>query len=680
MSSQLLSNIDPTHPLSVTQTSKGEVFMANGTMRPQRWNLIDLTVEDAGIQQADDTLVATKDSSGPNISGTYQIAVRYLDDEDIPGDLSLATELVVTSAAQVNYSSIPIPTEPRAVKKQIWRTTAGESNVFYLDVDDLDASVTDSLTTKTDLELQASEFMPLLNPDGTLNARRFGIPPDHKMVVITHQDRTFWGVEAILSDGHCSVTDGSATVELVGGFITDRCVGRKFYIPGNGTEYTIASVTGNNTLTIDPPFAGTSDPISRYEIRFNDEERNRVYFSERGEPESVPSVNAVNLLLDETDNGPVTALIPFGAFLWVTTPGRIYRWTYQVHPINDGNIYLSANRGCLNQRCWVLVDGLVYVMDREGCYRFNGGVPDSISDNIQDFFRDGGGVNWDNQRWFHVEAYQSEQTIKFFVCLDGSPYPKHALCYQYRTGAWWVEEYPWYIGHGDNAHIGSTTKLLVGTTHGRVMLTSSGLFDGPVKALDSRQVPVSVGIMQLTIGGTFTPSDILYCDVVVVSGRGKGQRRRIVRADKSGLLLLSQPWHILPDDGAVIQIGGISWRYKSKTFRILDNESEGSRKVQVGYSVPDQPATMDLVRYLNRAKEPVDYQIDYDRGDGVITVDGRPEVTFDLLQNTDGWVYWSFDDQHDFRGPAPRWEEIAISGVQNKDHLEVHNIVIDGVR
>lgn len=682
MPNAVATNYDGTRSVSFAQVPTGGILFANGVDKPQFLMTSDTTSVNSGIPAGVSSgMTVIAGGSGGAITGNYKAAVRYIDTRGTPGDLSDVVAFTASSNVMVSYMAIPaVPSgNPRVVTIELWRTTADQEAVFYLD-GTVPVGTSFFSSTKTDDDLLDSTPLPVVNTDGTPSARRFGVPPDWKSVVVSHQERTFWGVNAVISDGHASVANGSATVVVHGAHVPDNISGRLFLVPGDSTEYTI-SAASSGTLTIDPAYAGLTDPFSPYEVIVSHAENNRIYFSGLGEPEAVPLFNAVDLVVNEIDGGSLSSMLSLGSFIWPMTQNRIYRWTYQVHPSGDGAIYLSANRGCLNQRCWTLVDGNAYIIDREGCYIFNGGTVQSISDSIQDLFRPGGGIVWDNSKWFHVSNYYLDETVKFFVCLDGSQYPRHALCYNFRVGNWWIEEYPWTIGSSDVLSGPDSSRLLVGSTQSRVMLTSHEYLDGAGSHVDDRYSVTSAGIDYVVCDGLFTSSDVYLAPVVITKGLGKGQIRLVYYYNSTtGRLLVDSDWDIIPDATSEIQIGGIPWKLVTKDFRLSDVPEEQSRKCSLSFTPVDKSTSMNVSVFENREDVAENYDIDYDRLDGAQVFIGSPLVEIDLTDNEYGWVYWSFDSQNDYRGPAVRYIAIGLSGVSNDEQTAIHQMTIEGVK
>jgi hypothetical protein len=686
MPNTLASIFDYQRPITISRTAEGEVYIADGVNKAQRWNGTDAATENAGMPQAVSS--TTHSGSGTGIiTGLYSVGVRYIDDDGIPGDLSPLTTFTAASDGLVVYSSIPTSTEPRVAGRQIWRTTADQALTFYLDVQIDNNTSTTASSTRTDTNVSAGLIyqtsMPILNFDGTLNARRFGIPPNFKTVVVSHQERTFWGVDSVVSEGHAEMVSGAVTCTIYGATVTSQFAGRQLHIAEHNQVYTVSTTSNvNNQLVLTEAFSGSTNSFAEYSVRPVSSERNLIYFSELGEPESVPNINAVTLRQDEGDGSELTSMMPMGAFLWLMTPIRTYRWTYQINPIRDGNIYLTTHRGCLNQRCWVQVEGSAYILDRQGAYIFNGGTVQPISGQIQDLFRPGGGIVWDNAKWFHVDYYFSEETVKFFVCLDGSRYPRHALCFHYRQNRWWIEEYPWMLCSSTVTPVNARERLLAGTTMNRVMLTSEEYFDGPRLELSSRGNVSAATMTSVTIAApTLTASDVANVPIQIVKGRGKGQQRIILTANPTtGRLELDRPWSILPDETSDFQIGGIQWNAKTKWFRLSDTETENDRTYRLAFTPSKNAASMDLRRYLDHSKTPVNNEADYDNLHGTVAVKDSPDVEVDMMVAAEGWTWASFTDSHDFRGPASRFMQAEVRGVQNKDSVVVHSLGIDGVR
>ena len=136
----------------------------------------------------------------PHLRGKYQCYYRYLDNtpEDaggpIPSNLSPVTEIDAgEGATSISWSTSA--GSARAASTELWRTTGNEALTLYRV--SLSASGVDDLTDDElrDANRAGYAAMPIILPNGELNANRFGVPPSDKAVVVRFQDRMWYGVD-----------------------------------------------------------------------------------------------------------------------------------------------------------------------------------------------------------------------------------------------------------------------------------------------------------------------------------------------------------------------------------------------------------------------------------------------------------------------------------------------------
>ena len=136
----------------------------------------------------------------PHLRGKYQCYYRYLDNtpEDaggpIPSNLSPVTEIDAGEGA-TSLSWTTSAGSARAASTELWRTTGNEALTLYRV--SLSASGVDDLTDDElrDANRAGYAAMPIILPNGELNANRFGVPPSDKAVVVRFQDRMWYGVD-----------------------------------------------------------------------------------------------------------------------------------------------------------------------------------------------------------------------------------------------------------------------------------------------------------------------------------------------------------------------------------------------------------------------------------------------------------------------------------------------------
>lgn len=327
----------------------------------------------------------------PHLRGKYQCFFRNVDDtsEDrggpIPSNPSGVTEVDCGEGATSLTWNVPLP-EGRGKAVELWRTTSGQAITFYR-VATL-TTANQFLDDLTDDELRDEEregysAIPIILPNGEINAYRFTPPPDDRSVVVRFQDRHWYGVNP----------------------------------------------------------AGDSP--------------NAVYFSEVDEPESVPLENELVLQENARDADALQAMIPYGSTLLLMQARHAYSLTFSKQPLLDAQVSPVGYRGCMNQRCWEIHDGVCYIMDQYGIYAMTQqGQIESISDPIENIFKER--IDFSTSRWNFLTADPRSQVLRAFVAMreDGSQgFPTAALCYSLDSKTWWIEKYPSEITCGTNARM-----------------------------------------------------------------------------------------------------------------------------------------------------------------------------------------------------------------------------------
>jgi hypothetical protein len=137
----------------------------------------------------------------PHLRGLYQCYYRYIDatpEESggpIPSNLSEVVEVDAGEHATSLTWTVAPPTG-RAVACELWRSTGNQALTLYR-VATIDGSepFVDDLTDEElrDADREGYEAMPVVLPNGELNANRFTPPPPSE-VVVRFQDRFWYGV------------------------------------------------------------------------------------------------------------------------------------------------------------------------------------------------------------------------------------------------------------------------------------------------------------------------------------------------------------------------------------------------------------------------------------------------------------------------------------------------------
>jgi hypothetical protein len=588
----------------------------------------------------------------------------------------------LAGVSTISYSNIEVPSDPQIARRQILRNTDGQTATSYVDIDTTDLTSASFTSTKTDSELSAGIAVPLFDSSGDdLAISSYSVPPNYKGVLAHHLDRMFAAVDVEYSEGSVAVSFGSPTVAGIGTEWTPEIKGRSLYIVGAGKAYEITSVdVSDQKLTLAANYESASDPYANYAIRPAPAERRLVYYSESGLPEAWPPTNAISL---QEDGDEITGLMPLASFLYILERRHIYRFTYQSDPAKDGFVFLSATRGCINNRCWVRVEGAAYMLDEAGIHLFQAGQSEPLSVPIRGLFNvdpdSPARINWSASRYFHAAHSPAEEVIRWFVALSGHYLPRHALCYDYRQQRWWIEEFSVPIGSSATVTLNGRPHVLLGSSGKRILAYGIGTIDGPDPAAGTvRGTVTSSGLLSIAdTAATFASSGVVGSPVVIVSGKGKGQVRRIVSVAGT-TLNVDQPWHDLPDTTSTYEIGGIRWKWRSGWFQIVDQETENKRSVELVFAPTGKPATVDVKLYLDHSSAPVRWGINYD--DGIIKATSRqPEITVDMT-NAIGFAQAHFSGQRELRAYGPRFVSVELAGVVHMDVVTIYQVTLDGVR
>lgn len=471
----LAADATTSQPMCIAQDGEGNLFFANGLERPQRWQLGMTSTEDVGLTAPATSCSGAAAGSG-SIRGSFKAAVQYLDDEGVSSSFSPLASIEATDSgyAQINYTSIPKPSESRVTRKAIWRTTDGQSNTYYTDVWCANTSSVTATGTKTDAQLIASTAMRYTTAKGWPNAERFGVPPSNMSVVQFFQNRSWWAVPGEYRQGTI-VASGTGVVGT-GTQFSSNMVGQFFHFNNETSE--IASVGGVTSITLTTSIAGGA---GGYKIIPSASEWDALYFSENAEPESVPA--SVNKLLTYPDGDRMSGLMPLYGEMYLLKQHHIYRMTTCADPRVTTDISLAAERGCVNQRCWVRVEGMACIMDQEGAYLFNGASTQAISGPVQNYWRDS--INWAAKKWFSVVHDVRRECVLFFVALDSDTKPQHALAFSYRLQQWWLEDHGGSnVGAVCEAIIGNVPRVVAGVGSTPCLMDEGSTDEGSAIAYD----------------------------------------------------------------------------------------------------------------------------------------------------------------------------------------------------
>lgn len=677
MTATLRSGHSNEYPLDITPAGQNLLLMANGLDSMLRWNGLGSLADTAGVI-APTTAITFPNNQPPGLITATQgltALVRFVDTEGNFSDPSPASALVTLTDQKMVYENVEVPTESKVEKRQIFRTLDGAAAVAFLDIETTDLTSTRFESDKTDDVLSSGIQLVLVDAVGDTPAFKFGVPPNHKAVVVSHRGRMFLAVEREYDRGSVVVTNGSTSVRGIGTSWTSAMKGREIYVVGAPRSYLIDQMdVSSQTIVLNETYGGVSDSFASYTVRSTGSERRTIYWSEPGLPESWPAENAFTV--QETGD-EITGAFSRGNFLYIVERNFIHRLTFNFSPA-DGEIFLVAYRGCINNRCTILgADEKIYMLDEQGVHAYDGGRTTApISQQIQDLFRPESEtrINWEASRWFHGIHYPAEETIRWFVALSGGRFPRHALCYQYRIQRWWIEEYPRTMASSTTGRIG-LPRNFVGTSNGEIVAISVGTLDGagPVGTIRGEVSAATIFSVSDTLAAF--DSSVVGAMVSIVKGLGKGQEREIISI--SGTTLnLAYPWDILPDTTSVYQIGSPHWKYRTGWFQWLVEERQNPRSITTLWEPIETDGIFNIKIFTDRSKV-ADKMGLTDSIDGISTVEGDTDIEIDMTKNI-GYTRQELGSSRERNTDGDRFVSFGLEGFAPKAKVRIHQLEVDG--
>lgn len=666
---------------SFQETPEGLLLVASGFDPVLRWDGQSTQMYTAGIVAPTTAPTITGSGTG-TLKGTYFAFVRFLDALGNVSNLSpVSAQLTISNVGAIVYTNVATSNDPKVIRRQLLRNTDGQATTFFVDIDTQDVGSTTFTSVNTDAVLNTQTAVPLLDARGNIFANTHDPPPNHKIAMAHLLGRMFYLAEDDYVQGAAKVTLGSTLIYGVGTEWTSSMQNRVFYPTGGRNPYTIQSVdTINQVLAITTPYADATDPFCVYAIRPQPAERKLVYYSEAGQPESVPPFNALQL---QEDGDELTGGMVKGSFIYFNERRHIYRFTFQNDPALDGFVFLASNRGCVNHRCWVVVEDISYMLDEQGIHAFGGGQDDEpISTVVQDLFRFSDSperINWGAHKKFHAAHFPQQETIRWFVCMSGTYLPRHAIALNYRQRRWWLERWPVAIGASCTGLLSGQPQLYLGSDNRRVLALWQGSTDGPDPAKGTVQGTVaSATIDSITDTlAAFPATGVVNNPVSIIAGTGAGQDN-IVRAVVGQKLKMLNPWAILPDTSSVYQLGGIRWKFQSGWFRFSFDEEMSERRLSMTFRTVASPATMTARVFYDFSDNPVLWKetMSSVEGNGVASTEGSPDLVVDLTK-ANGFAQKRIPGHKENYIDGPRYVSVSLQGVTGADIQKVYMVAID---
>lgn len=693
----LTTGVSTFQPPSFAVTPDGKLLMANGMDAVKMFDGLG-TLYNAGVPAGPTPTVGSSGAGGAASAGDYACAVRYLDKDGIPGDLSAVTTRTASANQQFDWSDLTDSSDARVTQKQLYRSLVGVPTVLYLVTTLADATTTYT-DTKSDATLAASTALPILNPDGSDYARSFGVPPADRPFIVLHADRLWLFGHVIYDEGTVTVSNGSTGVSGSGTSWTTQMAGRYLYLRGDTAAYLISSVTNATTIVLSANYTGSLTSGNSYAIKPDPLKENEAVYSSAWDsinkitPEAVLSTNIVLMQQETDDNDRITGGLTYGGELYCVRQRKLVHIPYVRQPNIDAQPTVVARRGCVNNRSYCQGgDGVLYLIDQYGAWSFNGGSVTPISIPIQDMWRDGT-IDFSKSKWFWATAYPERHMVKFFVSLttDSGTRPMTALCFNYLFNYWWLESYNWELGHGTCLTISGRQRVIVGGEADLIYLADQGNIDGLDSTTESgtlRGTVTSAGASTLTDSTATFPTDVATnkATIAITGGTGKGQIRVVSTRNSGTQLTVSSAWTTQPDTTSTYQIGAIEWLVKMGLFEIPLTGVDTTREIRVVYLPTSIASALDVRRYLDHSTTPANFRAMWNgnTGRGVTFTDNDPDavVNMHLTRSTAsdsiGYAEVVLDSGGDPHSAASRWISPEFRGYQGANQAVIYDIQLSG--
>jgi len=540
-------------------------------------------------------------------------------------------------------------------------------------------------TVFTDTSFSQSHKLPILNPDGSPNARRQGVPPNWMSVVQLFQDRAVYSVVMEYTVGTIT-TNGTRTVTGSGTSWTSDMVGRYLAAEDESRTYKITAVASATSLSLE--LAAATSASQNYSIIPHPTENAKLYWSYPDESESVYATDNTIVQDNTADPDSNTAIAPYGAACYVYQVKHLYRVTWAKQPQVQANSTLVASRGCINQRCWKQYEGSLYALDNFGAWQYDiGGGWGPLSPPIQDLFREGD-LDWTKSRWWWCEVNPEEEVIRWFVNFSDANYtkPNRAICYHLRTKDWWTESYVHELSGGCLALISGRYRCVRGGQNEQLYLAAEGTTDGVTSAASH----TATGGTTTTATGSSLGSSI-NCSIAFVTGSNRGLVRRIT-ANNGSTITFTPALSTAVASGDKFIIGGIAWNLKTGLMPFPDSmdvekaEEAITRGLRVTYQPTTNEAYINVRVFRDHATSASSNQIAVAPGTGVETSPSSADHTINIkrsrtaLGDDPGTKLLRIEEGRlDPYTDHNRWIAWELRGIQGADQIEVLEAEAHGV-
>lgn len=721
----VLSGLNTFQPINCAVDLYDKLIVVNGIERGSRWDGVSSTPQELGIDSPidlwGDGANATPAIDSTYLPGTgnvrndslYYMAYRYVDADGIPSSISEIKEFRTEAGASGtkiqwledldgtpnNGNQTKASTQTRVTKIEFLRSVANSPAILYKVHEVTNSSWTTGSSYQDDMsdaDMLASDpddVLPIFDPDGFENARRFNKPPTNKPFVAMCADVLLMYGRVFYDEGTLAATNGNATHTGSGTALRSEMVGWRLRYVGETTEYEVATVNeGGQTFTTTVVYAGATGSGKSYVLSPNaSEEAYNLRFSVRGEPESMPVVYANRVQVSADRVGKETGLFSMGGYAYLFHEQSFHRVSYGTNPALDMDISPAMQRGLVANTCVIEAEDKGWAFDQLGAYSFGpGGFADISTDKIRDLFETR--IDWSpSVRKYYFTSYQPHARIlRLHVQYtgDANSRPKRALCYNTVTGEWWDEQYPMEVCGAVVVDVDGTQRLVLGGADDELMLVGEGTSDVVAAAYQGTLTSASTGTALVDSGASFG-TDVVGAPVSIIFGTGKGTTRTIATRTNGTTLVVNSNWTVGTD--SVYVIGAISWSLKTGGYEYVAPEQGGetaAANVKRCLKLQHLPTTfanwLTAKFFLNRSASAMTRSQKHRDPTNTITYHPDGEIVIDMANTRGsgskdaGFSHLDLDSTVADSQLSERFLQVYLEGVQGKEACAVTAIDMKG--
>lgn len=505
-------------------------------------------------------------------NGTYKHAIARFRDDDFAQTYISPTDTTLNGGnvdMTVGTFGTP-PTRDGISHTRIFRSTVGGGSVYYRVGDTTGSSYTDSVPDTTlvgDFAVQFDGRFKRPYTAGYPTRRRFGtIYRGAAFLTGVMPHGTYDDATTV------SVTKGSLSATFSSGarYKTD-IIGMDLLVANDAIAYTVVDfVEATRVATLNRAYEGTTAGTAQYTLK---DPRNpfAIDFSVANLFNDWPPQNNIEGISSQDPTG-TTGIVTAGDTLIVFTRTGMFRiegspdTAFRIVPVAEG-CGAYTNQAVLN------IEGELLWLGPDGIYSWAGGAPQSLSNPTEAAAGVARGIaqtlariNPEQVDQIVANYNRTENIVRWFVPLDGSPWNSHAIVLDLQTGAFSYDKVPPVTSVATLVGPDGDFYTVVGTAFGEVFQLDVGTSDGaygfdPVAVYSS--YAASTKTVTLTTSPLPTSGDGLKGVPVLKVDADGDVETAYISTNTADTFATVTPFTTAPTTGDKFIFGGIEWRLET---------------------------------------------------------------------------------------------------------------------